>query len=253
MEFIKRMKKREFIEMSLKLTIALLVGIVLIFAMEAMIYGIHIKAMAEKDRFNYNNSTVEFYIEKVNKNSYNVYNTDPKAGGFNWNLDKNVSKEALDKKLYKGGAMLTFNSALYKITLNSEPAEEYVYNTEDHTTAIDQVIAEHASNHEGLLFTVHTRANASDTNYTTAYSNISYDELYKLFKDQPGTIGALPDSRVHWRAPNCFDIYINWIHYLLMVVFLLAIAGIYAWRFTLIAKEYKKIEKRFKKTGKVFN
>lgn len=253
MEFIKRMKKREFIEMSLKLTIALLVGIVLIFAMEAMIYGIHIKAMADKDSYGYNNSSVEFYIEKVNKNSYNIYKTDPTAKGFSWDLEKNVSKEKLDKDLYKGGAMRTYNSALYKITSNEDPVNEYVYDEVGHKGAIEAVIEHYGESHDGLLFSVHTRASATATDYTTAYSNLSYDELYKLFKDKPGTIGELPDSRVHWRAPNCFDIYMNWVHYVLMVVFLLAIAGIYAWRFTLIAKEYKKIEKRFKKTGKVFN
>jgi len=66
--------------------------------------------------------------------------------------------------------------------------------------------------------------------------------------------GELLDSakKVINRAPNCFDIYINGVHYAVMVVFILAIGGVYAWRFTLIAKEYKKLVRRFNKTGKIF-
>ncbi len=59
MEFIKRMKKREFIEMALKTLSALLASFLAIILMEGMIYAIELNAI-------YNHSTVAiFYSDKT--------------------------------------------------------------------------------------------------------------------------------------------------------------------------------------------
>ena len=48
MEFIKQMKKREFIEMSLKTLAALFAAFLAIILMEGMIYGIELNALKTK-------------------------------------------------------------------------------------------------------------------------------------------------------------------------------------------------------------
>lgn len=253
MEFIKRMKKREFIEMGLKTAIAILLGIIVIFAMEAMIYNIHIKAIKKVDTAYSNPKTVEYYIEKVNSDSYNVYEHDPSYSGLNWRVSKKVSKANLDAMCYTGGEMHTFDATLYKI----EAIKDTVTTTFENDATTGDTPSEKleeslGDNTEGYIFNVYTKASA-DGEYKLTYIYNDYASYYKAFHDTPGVIGKLSAKQVHWRAPNCFDIYMNWVHYLLMVVFLMIIAGFYAWRFTLITKEYKKIERKFKKTGKIFN
>lgn len=251
MEFIKRMKKREFIEMGLKTAMAILFGIVLIFAMEAMIYGIHIKSIKNNTSFVSYPSSVVYYIEKVNNNSYNVYQNDPTVKKLNWKVE-NIDKATLDARLYQGGSMYRFDAKLYKIEVNNAGSlETYEYDSVNHKGAFEKVKELYSASHEGVTFSVYTKANSDDA-YHLKFENISYDSLNFEFTDLPGSIGKNPNAKIYWRAPNCFDIYINWIHYLVMVIFLAIIGGVYAWRFTLISKEYKKIERKFKKTGKIF-
>lgn len=54
MDFIKRMKKREFIEMALKTICAILASFLAIILMEGMIYGIQLNALVK------NGSSVTF-------------------------------------------------------------------------------------------------------------------------------------------------------------------------------------------------
>ena len=168
MEFLKRMKKREFIEMGLKTAIGVLLGIIVIFLMEAMICNIYMDAI----------NGVESYASTPDESVYYV----------------------IDNK-----------DDTYDIYINYQPDE------------------------------ADTWARVSD--------NLSKEAYEKLWQDG----GNLKEAKkVIYRAPNCFDIYINGIHYAVMIVFILAIGGVYAWRFTLISKEYKKLERKFNKTGKVF-
>ena len=50
MEFIKRMKKREFIEMGLKTLAAILAAFLAIILMEGMIYSIELNALKTKSK-----------------------------------------------------------------------------------------------------------------------------------------------------------------------------------------------------------
>lgn len=59
-------------------------------------------------------------------------------------------------------------------------------------------------------------------------------------------------GKVVWSAPTPFDVSITPIHYVVMGVFILAIIGFYGWKFYKLDREYKKFEKRYKKTGKIF-
>lgn len=86
MEFLRKLKKREFIEMALKTIIAVLAGIIIIFLMEGMIFNIHM------DTIHKNGSTASFEVDRVvyyeqQKNGlYTVYLRQPGAdnGKYSW-------------------------------------------------------------------------------------------------------------------------------------------------------------------------
>lgn len=174
MEFLNRMKKREYIEMGLKTAIGVLLGIIVIFLMEAMITSIYMKSIDNREG-SYP-STAESSVYYVIENSDNTYD----------------------------------------IYLNYEPngADVWVLHYD----------------------------NCSQEKYEALWETDG--ELYRSNHSEKGG--------VIFREPNCFDIFINWAHYLVMVIFIMAIGGVYAWRFTLISKEYKKLAKKLNKTGKVF-
>ena len=73
MELIKQMRKREFIEMGLKATAALLAAFLAIILMEGMIYGIELNALLTKGQstFTDNGSTIAYCIEQ-DDGLYNV-------------------------------------------------------------------------------------------------------------------------------------------------------------------------------------
>ena len=148
MEFLKRMKKREYIEMGLKTAIGVILGIIVIFLMEAMICNIYLDAINNVSNYQYSADESVCYVIENKNDTYDIY-------------------------------------------LNYQPEDADVW--------------------------VRVKNDISKADY----------EALK----QPG---ELLDSakKVINRAPNCFDIYMNGVHYAVMVVFILAIGGVYAWRFT---------------------
>ena len=66
MEFIKQMKKREFIEMGLKAFAALLAAFLAIILMEGMIYGIQLHSLLKKSTqsLTYSSKTIAYCIEQ---------------------------------------------------------------------------------------------------------------------------------------------------------------------------------------------
>lgn len=255
MEFINRMKKREFIEMGLKTLACLLGGLILIILLEAMIYSIYMKKIDENTNIAY--TSREIYIVETKDNMYDIYTHGYLNEGDQWARQANhhnVTKAQLDAFLKTKGKMSGYDAELYYIVVTDTGVDPttLTYNTElgspenqFHTGDDKHDWSENAT------FDIYIRKN-KDTEYsdTATYQNISLTAARELFDN---TQGDLADVKcVHWRAPNCFDIYMNVWHYLIMVIFELLILGLFIWRFALINKEYKKIIKKFKKTGKVF-
>ena len=75
MEFIKHMRKREFIEMTLKTIMALLVAFVAIILMEGMIYGVELNALYKNSTVGYTQSdkTIAYCIEIADDQYFVVY------------------------------------------------------------------------------------------------------------------------------------------------------------------------------------
>ncbi len=71
MDFIKRMKKREFIEMGLKALASLLLAFIAIILMECMIYGINFKAYKDKGTSTmlYSSDTIAYCVEDGKNNA----------------------------------------------------------------------------------------------------------------------------------------------------------------------------------------
>ncbi len=67
MEFVERMKKREFIEMALKTAIAVFASLIAITLMEGMIYGIQLKALRNSSASMVTEQTVAYCIKEDDK------------------------------------------------------------------------------------------------------------------------------------------------------------------------------------------
>ncbi len=105
MEFINKMKKREFIEMSLKTVAAILAAFVAIILMESMIYGIYLNALKTNGdgETKVQGQTIAYCIKESEDKYFVIYhNDDPRTKGFHieeWtaNSDKYLTKqECLD-------------------------------------------------------------------------------------------------------------------------------------------------------------
>lgn len=313
MEFLNRMKKREYIEMGLKTAIGVLLGIIIIFLMEAMISGIYMDAIDKVKTFYSTTGDSVYYVVDNKDSTYDVYiNYKSSDGADTWARKyDNLSSDDYHEKMINATGEFHGNSTNYIVY-----TKNYFSNTEK--TALELVVNDYENSHSNLAFTVYTKADAS-SDFTVYSNNIDYTSLVELF----GNSGALNDIEsslyfvcvnntfksnsdrsaidsfkstfknkhnnetftiysdenaalyedvsyykvvelfsakgefknakdLIFRKPNCFEIYINGIHYAVMIVFILIIGGVYAWRFTLISKEYKKLERKFKKTGKVF-
>lgn len=168
MEFIQRMKKREFIEMGLKTLAALLACFVAIILMEGMIYSI----------------TLNSYMKN--------------GGGY---------------------------------TLNGDSTTAYCIEVED-----DQYFV--------LYHNVWADGKEGWGAASTSTELLSKSDCEALLTNN--SVGEL-----HYNAPNAFDFTINWIHYLVITVFVAAVGGFFVYRFIALTKEYNKIVSNFEKTGEI--
>lgn len=86
MEFIKRMKKREFIEMGLKTLAAVLAAFLAIILMEGMIYSIKLNALKTKGHASASNSgtTIAYCIKQAEDEYFVVYYDKAENGEDIW-------------------------------------------------------------------------------------------------------------------------------------------------------------------------
>ena len=168
MEFIKKMKTREFIEMGLKTLAALCAAFIAIILMEVMIYNIQFSALQKYGTQTVKQSNVVAYCVEQDEDEYFI-----------------------------------------------------VYYMEN-TSKDDDVVEWFASNAEKDL--------------KTKAECLAMKDDYK---------------DVIFGKPSAFDFTITPIHYVIMSVLIAAVGGYFAYRFVVLAKEYKKIETTFKKTGTI--
>ena len=157
MEFLKQMKSRETIEMALKTVAAVLVGVILIFFMEGMIFSIYMNKIKENKATQYVASNCVAYCEEVEDGEYKVYLHDTESDSWQVSI---VNKSKAEIK-------------------------------------------------------------------ATGYKDVEF------------------------RTPNAFDVSISGVHYVVMAAFIVAILGLYGWRFYKLNREYAAFAKKLKKTGKL--
>lgn len=167
MEFIKRMKKREFIEMTLKALAALFACFVAIILMEGMIYGIELNSLkknATEITATDSSSTIAYCIKEGDDNYLVLYHTEGMKN------DKGESAEWI---------------------------------------AV-----------EGM--------------------SESQCEFLK-------TSNSVKEVVMH--APNAFTFSITPVHYVIISILIAGVVGFFVWRYVLLAKQYKKIEKQYQNNG----
>lgn len=164
MEFIKKMRKREFIEMGLKAFAAIMAAFLAIILMEGMIYGIELNALktAGKGHVTFSNSTIAYCIKEDDDKYFVVY-YNPENTEKQWSATKDNFKTKAECLAMEGSTV----------------------------------------------------------------------------------------KEVVMHAPNAFVFSITPVHYVVMAVFVSAIAGFFVYKFVALTKEYQKIETNFKKNGTI--
>lgn len=115
MEFLKKMKSREMIEMSLKTVMVVLVGIALIILMEGMIYGIYMNKINDNKASQYVASQCVAYCEEVGTDEYKVYLHNTESGS--WHVKSiNESKESIENAEYEDVIYRTPNA--FDVSIN---------------------------------------------------------------------------------------------------------------------------------------
>ena len=172
MEFIKKMKKREFIEMGLKTLAAVLAAFLAVILMEGMIYSINLNAYktVATTRTIIGGKTIAYCIE-VEEDQYFV---------------------------------LCYNEG------NDDPWS------------------------------------------ATKDSFLTKQECLDLAnKELRASQGAPAVKEVVFHAPNAFEFSITGVHYIVITLFMSAVAGFFVWRFIALSNAYKKIEEQYKKDGTI--
>lgn len=253
MEFIKRRKTREFIELGLKALASVLAVLMLAILLEAMIYSIFMKKIDDHKSSSYGPGTYNLYIAETDDNTYNVYIRSWLTGQDEWTrYMSEVSQETLNEFMRDAGIMYNKSYNLYKIVAtktSDNSTTDYV--GEEGQTAFEKIETALAETKDEYTFAIYFKDSAeADYSTTATKSNLTYAQLKKENENADKT--KREAAHIYWRAPNCFEIYMNGWHYAILVLAELIVLGIWGWVAVLTAKEYQKIEKRFKKTGKVF-
>ncbi len=173
MDFIKNMKKREFIEMSLKCFASLLAAFLAIILMEGMIYGIMLNGVYSTTSSTFNSSSTIVYAVKTSDDQYDL--------------------------IYKN---------LHEVWEDT--------NDDGVTELVDSY----------YKWSVKENVPSSEVENTT---------FYKFYD----------------RAPNAFELSITSMHYVVMVIFVVAVVGFFVYRFIMLAKSYKDLENEYNKTGTI--
>ena len=106
MDFIKQMKKREFIEMGLKTLASLLIVFLTIILMEGMIFSIQLDGLlnAKSENPSYGEDTVVYCIEDKEKEGYYkilYFNEDVRDEGFpEWSVSIGLTSEEVIAQKY---------------------------------------------------------------------------------------------------------------------------------------------------------
>ena len=98
MKFLKKMKSREMVEMSLKTILAVLIGIILIILMEGMIYKIYMDKIEKNTASSYTVDQCVAYCEEVGVDEYKVYLHDTSAGSWQIRMINQSKQDIIDAK-----------------------------------------------------------------------------------------------------------------------------------------------------------
>lgn len=119
MEFIKQMKKREFIEMGLKALAAILAAFLAIILMESMIYGIELNALKTKGNGHVasSNTTIAYCIKEAEDKYFVLYhNPDNEDGEWTATSKLFLTKAECEKLNVKEVVMHAPNAFIFSIT-----------------------------------------------------------------------------------------------------------------------------------------
>ena len=100
MEFLKKMKSREMVEMGLKTIFGVIVGLILIILMEGMIFGIYMNKINENTASQYVASDCVAYCEEIGDDEYKIYLHNTESGSWHVKV-YNESKTQIENGNYE--------------------------------------------------------------------------------------------------------------------------------------------------------
>jgi hypothetical protein len=115
MEFLKKMKSREIIEMSLKTIFMVIVGLILIFLMEGMIYSIYMNKINENQSTQYVPAQCVAYCEEIGEDEFKIYLHNKEAGSWSTKI-YNESKDQIENAGYSDIVWRTPNA--FEVSIN---------------------------------------------------------------------------------------------------------------------------------------
>lgn len=104
MEFLKKMRSRDMIEMGIKTVMSIILGLILIILMEGMIYHIHMNKIEEtlsgKGTQSSDPANSIAYCEQIDTDKYRIY--EYHTGSDGWQIANiDLSKDEIHLKRYK--------------------------------------------------------------------------------------------------------------------------------------------------------
>ena len=115
MDFLKRMKSRETVEMSLKTIFAVIVGLILIILMEGMIYSIYMNKINENQSSQYVAAQCVAYCEEISEDEFKIYLHNTESGS--WSIKVyNESKDQIENAGYEEVVWRTPNA--FEVSIN---------------------------------------------------------------------------------------------------------------------------------------
>lgn len=100
MNFLKKMRSREMIEMSLKTIFALMLGLILIILMEGMIYSIYMNKIDKNTANQYVAEDCVAYCEEISDDEYKIYLHNTASGSWHVKV-YNESSTQINNGKYK--------------------------------------------------------------------------------------------------------------------------------------------------------
>lgn len=155
-----------------------------------------------------------------------------------------MSLKALAALLVAFMAIILMEGMIYSIQLNS------LYNSTSSLTTVTNSTTAYCIPQSDDMYFIVCCIHQEDGNKWTSHKTDSLKSKENCIKRLADL--DIAEEDIQWRAPNAFELSVDALRLSLMIIVLVgAVGGYFAYRFVSLAKQYKKIEDEFQRTGTI--